>query len=140
MSSVAKKCHSLTSRSAVIGLLVFFAGATMDHVLSYAGDSRTAWLLDHLGVGVLVACLLAFYDYRNRRMVLLMNHHVRNALQVIVYALYASGRGDRPAMEAVARIEWALRDVLTCRTGDAAGNSVPTFDGECSSSAKAKGQ
>jgi hypothetical protein len=108
----------------IAGLIIFFAGAVMEHALSYAPNSRLAWLLEHLGIGAVVAYLIAFYERRNRTVVLLMNHHVRNALQVIVNALHASGRFDQPAMEAVARIEWALRDVLTGRTAASAGAVV----------------
>ena len=110
------------------GLVIFFAGAAMEHALSYAANSRLAWFLEHLGIGVVVAYLIAFYERRNRRVVLLMNHHVRNALQVIVNALHASGRCDQAAREAVARIEWALRDVLTGHTAASEGAVVQVHE------------
>lgn len=130
MSSLAATCRKAGARSVIAGLVIFFAGAAMEHVLASAAHSRLAWLLQHLAVGVLVGCLIAIYEYRNRRIVLLMNHHVRNALQVIVNALHASGRCDQAATEAVARIEWALRDVLTGRNAEAADGSVLHLPGQ----------
>ena len=42
-----------------------------------------------------------------------MNHHIRNALQVISYQAYTETENDRRRMlDAVERIEWVLRDVL----------------------------
>ena len=43
-----------------------------------------------------------------------MNHHIRNALQVITYATATQNQTDSVALigSSVERIEWALREVL----------------------------
>jgi hypothetical protein len=43
-----------------------------------------------------------------------MNHHVRNALQVVIYAASAHKDDDlaEQVREAVRRIDWALKEVL----------------------------
>jgi uncharacterized protein YmfQ (DUF2313 family) len=43
-----------------------------------------------------------------------LNHHIRNALQVISYASAAQTRADSMKLigSSVERIEWALREVL----------------------------
>ena len=43
-----------------------------------------------------------------------MNHHVRNALQVVIYAAAAHKNDDlaEQVREAVRRIDWALKEVL----------------------------
>ena len=68
--------------------------------------------------GVVVGVLLYLYErLRDRylaerlRTIALMNHHVRNALQAIKYARYSKD-DVRVIEQAVARIEWALREIL----------------------------
>ena len=49
-------------------------------------------------------------ELRRLEVVALMNHHVRNALQAILYS--SGGEAAAVIEEAVQRIEWALREVL----------------------------
>ena len=41
-----------------------------------------------------------------------LNHHIRNALQVISYENYANAEPNKHMREAVERIEWTLREIL----------------------------
>jgi len=53
-------------------------------------------------------------------MIRLMNHHVRNALQVIYASSYSlnTEKDTTRVGEAVKRIEWALREVLPAQEAD----------------------
>jgi hypothetical protein len=54
-----------------------------------------------------------------------MNHHIRNALQIIIYT--ASNANDRDGVDkirdAAKRIEWALREVLPAEPRETANNA-----------------
>jgi hypothetical protein len=51
---------------------------------------------------------------RNLRMIAAMNHHVRNALQSIIYVPYSPTQADQVKViqASVERIQWALREIL----------------------------
>jgi hypothetical protein len=110
--------------------LIGFAGGFS--VFSLGGLSA-AWLnqhdihgllafIDYVVMGVVVGIVVLFYELRRRRdiekklqTIRLMNHHVRNALQVVSFAsssLDAKDPRAAPVRDAVKRIEWALREVL----------------------------
>ena len=78
--------------------------------------------------GAVIAALLV-YRYEHTRSqhlrdklktIELMNHHVRNALQVITDSVYIHGHGQRvKEMEnSIQRINWALREILPGRVLD----------------------
>jgi tetratricopeptide (TPR) repeat protein len=109
----------------VVVLLVCAVGYGFDRMLGREGVTRTDILLTSNGLTGLVAGLL-FYTLTNverqRRKLVRerlstiseMNHHIRNALQVITYAT-ATGNHDESVeliRTSVERIEWALREVL----------------------------
>lgn len=94
---------------------------------------RDLVLLSSLITGI-VAGLLFYQLLRNERIkqeavqqrihtVAELNHHIRNALQVIRYAGGAKSTSDATQLqlinEAVARIDWALREVLSRYPQDA---------------------
>jgi hypothetical protein len=56
-----------------------------------------------------------------------MNHHIRNALQVITYASAAQNQNDSVDMirSSVERIEWALREVLPGHVTSPAASPTP---------------
>jgi len=103
----------------VLGGFFVFALLLLVYQLS-AHFGLAGWQLiwdDFLG-GVLVGVLLYLYErlrdrYLAERLhtIALMNHHVRNALQAIKYARYSKD-DVRVIEQAVARIEWALREIL----------------------------
>ena len=108
-----------------LGLLVWGIGFGLDRLLARDGVTRIEILVTSNGLTGLIAGFL-FYNLalkeRIRREFLRdrlqtiaeMNHHIRNALQVITYVV--ATRQDEESVElirtSVERIEWTLREVL----------------------------
>ena len=106
-------------------VLVWAVGFGFDRLLAKDGVTRTDILLTSNALTGIVAGFL-FYTLGNNererrklidqrlRTIAEMNHHIRNALQVITYA--AATDNHAASMEliqsSVERIEWALREVL----------------------------
>jgi uncharacterized membrane protein (DUF485 family) len=115
----------LVLRYVFVVLIVWTVGFGFDRLLARDGVTRTEILvLSNFLTGLVTAYL--FYTLarteRIRREVVRerlrtiaeMNHHIRNALQVITYAT-AVGKDDESVeliRSSVERIEWALREVL----------------------------
>jgi len=106
-------------------LFVWAVGFALDRLLIHDGVTRIEVMLLSNGLTGLVAGYL-FYTWavnerirresiRERlRTIADMNHHIRNALQVITYAT-ATGKDDASVeliRSSVERVEWALREVL----------------------------
>jgi signal transduction histidine kinase len=105
--------------------LVTLAGVVLDRLLHRDGINQR-YLLDisNLLTGLFAAGLFYRLDREHQRrqrlleeklrMVADLNHHIRNALQVISF--YAADREDKREVavmrEAVERIEWSLREIL----------------------------
>jgi len=110
-------------RSFSAGLVFFLMGALFDLVLQHHGLGSPAIWWGDLLAGILAGLLVLFYEMRRNReltrrleVIRLMNHHVRNSLQVISYA----SSEDRAVQvdkvrKAIERIDWALREVLPGR-------------------------
>jgi hypothetical protein len=108
-----------------VALMVWMVGFGFDRVLAKDGVTRTDILLTSNFLTGVVAGFLFFslsnYERLRRKLVrerlrtiAEMNHHIRNALQVITYATASrteSGSVDLIS-SSVERIEWALREVL----------------------------
>ena len=84
-------------------------------------------ILDDLFGGIIAGLLIYRYEYSrskylNERLktIELMNHHVRNALNVIVASVYVHGHNKQlnEIQISVNRIDWALREVLPGRVLD----------------------
>jgi hypothetical protein len=79
-------------------------------------------LLSNLMVGLVGAALVYVLSLRERqrrqyvecrlRVIADMNHHIRNALQVITFYSRKGQKEEVGIIEAVERIQWALREVL----------------------------
>lgn len=112
-------------RAFVILVLVTGVGFFLDRWLFAEGVPR--WevvLLSDLVTGVLAAALVLLLDMRalarerqmeaRLRVIADMNHHIRNALQVILF--HSANAPDEAAVkemkESIERIQWALREVL----------------------------
>jgi hypothetical protein len=106
-------------------LLVAVVGFIFDRVLVREGVPRTDILIEsNLLTGVVAAVFYVYlsnYEVDRRKQVQQrlrtiadMNHHIRNALQIITYAASAQKREDSVELirSSVERIEWALREVL----------------------------
>jgi hypothetical protein len=99
-------------------------------------------LLNETLLGILVAVLFLIVQRHNelRRqqdkfaVMKEMNHHIRNALQTIIYATFNASDKDAAdkIRDAVRRIEWALREVMPAEprdsTNDAPWPPVPPDD------------
>jgi hypothetical protein len=103
----------------------------LDQFSMRLGLSESQRIVDDLAGGLIAG--LAVYAYARVRTsyieqrlktVELMNHHIRNALQVIRHAGYIQPESQQMAEveSAINRIDWALREILTGR--------VTTYDEE----------
>jgi hypothetical protein len=99
----------------VLAFAVFWLGVASDHFLTKLSSNKIFLVADDFGWVVL------FYERRRRRylearlkIIAEMNHHVRNALQVLSYTtMRQEDEKVRNMMhESMMRIDWALRQVL----------------------------
>jgi len=106
-------------RAIIAGMVVFLLLVLVDQLTIRFGLTSMQRFADDLLAGVIVG-LISFVVERRRdqylsqrlQMISLMNHHVRNALQAIKFAQHTEHH-VRVIDDAVARIEWALREVLS---------------------------
>ncbi len=111
--------------SLLFGFIIFAVGAILDWTLLTAGQPmlHVVEISDALGgvvAGVLAYKLLKQERERRRRLrarvgtIAEMNHHVRNALQMISLSTHSAADQERLRImrEGVERIQWALREVL----------------------------
>jgi hypothetical protein len=109
-------------RSILVGFGIFSLGSLSDLWLHQHAERLVIAIMSDALIGVGVGLLVLLYERRQRQNIItklevirLMNHHVRNSLQVISFAA-SSPNGEEPAKKevqaAMERIEWALREVL----------------------------
>jgi hypothetical protein len=127
-----RKLHarSLTRRvgtSFFLGFAVFLLGAILEKVLDRFNVSGVSALIDDLLIGLLAGALVFAYEWRRHNAVLRemrviaeMNHHVRNALQPILYSPYLKEQAEqiRIIQQGTERIRWALDEVLPGESGE----------------------
>ncbi|MGZ4835576.1 MAG: hypothetical protein ACXVZZ_08060 [Terriglobales bacterium] len=106
-------------------LLVFMVGAGLDWFVIHENESRNIAISVSDSPAAVIAGVLVFrllqYE-RDRRnlirhrleIIAEMNHHVRNALQVISLSAYSNADQQQlnAVKESVNRIQWALREIL----------------------------
>jgi hypothetical protein len=112
--------------SILFGLFVFCSSLALDYLLLVHRDSPLATVEVSDALAALLAGVL-FYKIldagRRRRKLILqrletidqMNHHIRNALQVISFTVHANQEHAKEVSNidrAVNRIQWALSEVL----------------------------
>ena len=107
----------------IVGAFLFIA----DELAARYGFKLWEQALDTVCPAIIVGLLIYRYErkrseYLNDRLKIieLMNHHVRNALNVIVTSVYVHGY-DKELNEirlSVNRIDWALREILSGRVLD----------------------
>ena len=104
-----------------LGFGIFVLGIALRTLLDKLGVSGVTALVDDLLIGVLAGVLVFVYERHQHKLILEkmrviseMNHHVRNALQPIMYSPYLKEQVEqiRTIQEGTRRIEWALREVL----------------------------
>jgi hypothetical protein len=100
---------------------IFLLGVALSTLLQSWRVSGMTAAVDDLLIGVLAGVLVFAYERHQHKLVLEkmrviadMNHHVRNALQPIMYSPYLKEQAEqvRIIQEGTRRIEWALREVL----------------------------
>jgi signal transduction histidine kinase len=111
--------------SVLAASVVFLIGATLDWLLVHEHQSRMVAIsfsdtLTAAIAGVLVFRILQYERERRERLrqkleiIAQMNHHIRNALQVI--SLSTVSAADKEHLQAIResmnRIQWALREIL----------------------------
>jgi len=123
--------------AAFSAVVIFFVVYWIDAWLARHGLRRDATLLDNFLLAALVFGLVAAQQLRHERQVQRhrqlmaiiadMNHHTRNALQVII-SRSALSIADSVAIEdiqkAVRRIDWCLREILPNAEEPAAGRAA----------------
>jgi len=104
-----------------LGFGIFLLGVTLRTLLDNLAVSGMTALVDDLLIGILAGVLVFAYERHQHKLILermrvisQMNHHVRNALQPIIYSPYLQEQAEqvRTIQEGTRRIEWALREVL----------------------------
>lgn len=107
---------------AILWVLLFLAiGIGGDYLADRLGLEHDLLYLNDVVSAIVIGLLIILYENRRRRrmqerleIIEQMNHHVRNALQLISLSPHAHQREEHLAMiqQAVDRIDWALREVL----------------------------
>src|SRR5882724_7758947 len=104
-----------------LGCGIFLLGITLRTLLDNWGVSGVTAAVDDLLIGILSGVLVFAYERHQHKLILEkmrvvadMNHHIRNALQPIMYSPYLKEQAEqvRIIQEGTRRIEWALREVL----------------------------
>jgi hypothetical protein len=123
----AKRLMNPAVRATMYGALVLLFLVITDQLSAYYGLAESQRILDD-SCGGIIAGLLIYRLEHNRAKYLneklktieLMNHHVRNALQVIVDSAYLHGHAQQldEIQMSVKRIDWALREILPGRVLD----------------------
>jgi hypothetical protein len=108
-------------RSFVLGFCTFLLGVLLDMAFQKFSVTGTAALIDDVLVGIAAGLVVFAYEqqrYRDltRKLAIMasMNHHVRNALQAILYSPYTREQTvqTKVIQDSVNRIQWALNEVL----------------------------
>lgn len=111
----------------VYSLLVLVFLVLADQLSVHYGLKESQRVFDDV-CGAIVAGLLVYRNecarsrYLNEKLktIEMMNHHVRNALQVIVDSVYVHGHAQQlqDIQGSIKRIDWALREILPGRILD----------------------
>ena len=105
----------------MLGLSMFLLGVLLENILDRAGIQGATALIDDLLIGIVAGLVVFAYELhryntilRQLRVISEMNHHVRNALQPILYSPYMKEQAEqiRVIHDGTQRIQWALREVL----------------------------
>ena len=106
--------------SFLLGFCLFGLGVIVTMILEQSHVREVTLYIDDLILGVVCGVLVFLYEQRRYRALLdkirviaIMNHHVRNALQTISLSPYADQAKQIQLLdESSRRIQWALREIL----------------------------
>lgn len=120
----AKRLLNPGVRAAMYGALVLLFLILTDQLSAYYGLAESQRILDDSCGGIIAGLLIYRIEYNRAKYLTeklktieMMNHHVRNALQVIVDSAYLHGHAQQldEIQKSVKRIDWALREILPGR-------------------------
>ena len=123
----AKRLLKPAVRATMYGALVLLFLVFTDQLSAYYGLAESQRILDDSCGGIIAGLLIYRIEYNRAKYLTeklktieMMNHHVRNALQVIVDSVYLHGHSEQLAeiQNSVKRIDWALREILPGRSLD----------------------
>jgi divalent metal cation (Fe/Co/Zn/Cd) transporter len=117
------------SRKFVVALLaavgMFVVVSLVDRMLAEVGRHAEATYIDDFLLAAVTGALVLVLQLHHERelarqrqsaiIIEQMNHHIRNALQVIVYRMDPKARNSqelREIRDSIDRIDWALREIL----------------------------
>jgi hypothetical protein len=115
----------LALKSVALGFCVFFLGSAFAAWLTLQNVHGYLAFADNFVAGIAAGLMVLLCEHwrqreidKKLRTIRLMNHHVRNALQIISAAPCSVDATEQPTrcQDAVRRIEWALREVLPGET------------------------
>jgi hypothetical protein len=107
--------------SFLLGFGIFLLGVALRTVMDTLGVGGAIEVADDLVIGIFAGLVVFAYERHQHKLVIgkmrvisEMNHHVRNALQPILYSPFLKEEAEqiRIIQEGTRRIEWALREVL----------------------------
>jgi hypothetical protein len=120
-----KSPRSTLLKAGLLFVVVSALLVTADQLSIRFGLVESRRIVDDLLGGLIAGSLFNLYERQKLRrfsehlhLVELMNHHVRNALQPLMFVTYGSeGKAQTKVVEeCVRRIDWALREVLPGRS------------------------
>ena len=118
---VLPSIYRRAGRSFLLGFGAFMLGTLLDIAFRKFSITGAAALIDDLLVGIAAGLVVFAYEQQRYRdltrklaVITSMNHHVRNALQAILYSSYDSESTEHVKVieDSVNRIQWALNEVL----------------------------
>ncbi|HWC19552.1 MAG TPA: hypothetical protein VG498_21245 [Terriglobales bacterium] len=121
---MSKKALSRNRKAIVSVILAFVSfglGSLVEALQLARGIQGWTLAIDNLSAAILLGLVVFIYERRRERELMrrlqvieLMNHHVRNALQPVMYLPYSQDQQQQMNMirDAVKRIDWALREIL----------------------------
>src|SRR5438270_1721039 len=105
----------------ILTLVSFFLGVSINALGRLTDAPGWSIWVDDISGAVLLGLVVFVYERRREkellrklRVIELMNHHVRNALQPVMYLPYSHDQELQlnTVRDAVKRIDWALREIL----------------------------
>lgn len=119
-----QKAH-VSFRKGLLSVLLAFVSFSLGMMVEafQRHEGITGWTLwvDNVAAALLLGLVVFFYERRRERelvrklqVIELMNHHVRNALQPVMYLPYSQDQEMQlnTIRDAARRIDWALREIL----------------------------